>query len=147
MVRRLSEGLLVDVGLLALLPFSQVDIRPVRVDELISKELEFTVVGLDREEGRVVLSRRELLAKARENLKRETLKNLEEGATLIGRVKHLTDYGAFIDLGGIDGLLHISELPGEVAHPSQVLSVGDEVRVLVVRFERLTEKIQLRLVR
>ena len=94
--------------------------------------------------GNIVLSRRVLLEKERETLKKDTLQKLKEGAVLTGIVKNLTDYGAFIDLGGIDGLLHITDMSwGRVGHPSEMLNVGDELRVIVLKFDPATERVSL----
>ena len=144
-VGRVKGGLSVDIGVKAFLPGSQVDIRPVRnLDQYISKEFEFKVIKFNKKRGNIVLSRRVLLEKQREELKKETLKKLKEGAVLTGVVKNLTDYGAFIDLGGIDGLLHITDMSwGHVRHPSEVFNVGDEVRVAVLKFDPATERVSL----
>ena len=110
-VGRVKGGLSVDIGVKAFLPGSQVDLRPVRnLDKLIGEKFKFKVIKFNKKRGNIVLSRRVLLEKEREELKKETLKNLEEGAVLKGVVKNLTDYGAFIDLGGIDGLLHVTDM-------------------------------------
>jgi small subunit ribosomal protein S1 len=144
-VGRVKGGLSVDIGVKAFLPGSQVDIRPVRnLDQYIGKEYEFKVIKFNKKRGNIVLSRRVLLEKQREELKKETLKKLKEGAILTGVVKNLTDYGAFIDLGGIDGLLHITDMSwGRVGHPSEVFNVGDEVRVIVLKFDPTNERVSL----
>jgi len=144
-VGRVKGGLSVDIGVKAFLPGSQVDIRPVRnLDQYISKEFEFKVIKFNKKRGNIVLSRRVLLEKQREELKKETLKNLKEGAVLKGVVKNLTDYGAFIDLGGIDGLLHITDMSwGRIGHPSEMFNVGDEVRVVVLKFDPTQERVSL----
>jgi small subunit ribosomal protein S1 len=144
-VGRVKGGLSVDIGVKAFLPGSQVDIRPVRnLDQYIGKEYEFKVIKFNKKRGNIVLSRRVLLEKQREELKKETLKKLKEGAILVGVVKNLTDYGAFIDLGGIDGLLHITDMSwGRIGHPSEVFNVGDEVRVIVLKFDPATERVSL----
>jgi small subunit ribosomal protein S1 len=144
-VGRVKGGLSVDIGVKAFLPGSQVDIRPVRnLDQYISKEYEFKVIKFNKKRGNIVLSRRVLLEKQREELKKETLKKLKEGAILTGVVKNLTDYGAFIDLGGIDGLLHITDMSwGHIRHPSEVFNVGDEQRVVVLKFDPQTERVSL----
>ncbi len=144
-VGRVKGGLSVDIGVKAFLPGSQVDIRPVRnLDQYISKEFEFKVIKFNKKRGNIVLSRRVLLEKQREELKKETLKKLKEGAILTGVVKNLTDYGAFIDLGGIDGLLHITDMSwGHIRHPSEVFNVGDEQRVVVLKFDPATERVSL----
>src|SRR5690606_22773836 len=127
-VGRVKGGLSVDIGVKAFLPGSQVDIRPVRnLDQFIGQEFEFKVIKCNKRRGNIVLSRRVLLEKQREELKKETLERLQEGAVLKGVVKNLTDYGAFIDLGGIDGLLHITDMSwGRVGHPSEIFNVGEE---------------------
>jgi small subunit ribosomal protein S1 len=144
-VGRVKGGLSVDIGVKAFLPGSQVDIRPVRnLDQYIGKEFEFRVIKFNKKRGNIVLSRRVLLEKQREELKKETLKNLAEGTILKGVVKNLTDYGAFIDLGGIDGLLHITDMSwGRIGHPSEMFSVGDEVRVVVLKFDPSAERVSL----
>ena len=142
---KVKGGLQVDIGVKAFLPGSQVDIRPVRnLEQYLSKEFEFKVIKFNQKRGNIVLSRRVLLEKQREEQKKETLKNLKEGAIMKGQVKNLTDYGAFIDLGGIDGLLHITDMSwGRVGHPSEMFSVGDEVRVVVLKFDPTQERVSL----
>ena len=144
-VGRVKGGLSVDIGVKAFLPGSQVDIRPVRnLDKLIGEKFKFKVIKFNKKRGNIVLSRRVLLEKEREELKKETLKNLKEGAILKGVVKNLTDYGAFIDLGGIDGLLHVTDMSwGRIGHPSEMFEVGDEVRVVVLKFDPATERVSL----
>ncbi|MFL5374620.1 MAG: 30S ribosomal protein S1 [Myxococcales bacterium] len=144
-VGRVKGGLSVDIGVKAFLPGSQVDIRPVRnLDKLIGEKFKFKVIKFNKKRGNIVLSRRVLLEKQREEQKKETLKNLKEGAVMKGQVKNLTDYGAFIDLGGIDGLLHITDMSwGRVGHPSEMLNVGDELRVIVLKFDPATERVSL----
>lgn len=144
-VGRVKGGLQVDIGVKAFLPGSQVDIRPVRnLDQYLAKEFEFKVIKFNQKRGNIVLSRRVLLEKQREEQKKETLKNLKEGAIMKGQVKNLTDYGAFIDLGGIDGLLHITDMSwGRVGHPSEMFNVGDEVRVVVLKFDPAQERVSL----
>ncbi|MGV3624946.1 MAG: 30S ribosomal protein S1 [Archangium sp.] len=142
---RVKGGLQVDIGVKAFLPGSQVDIRPVRnLDQYLAKEFEFKVIKFNQKRGNIVLSRRVLLEKQREEQKKETLKNLKEGAIMKGQVKNLTDYGAFIDLGGIDGLLHITDMSwGRVGHPSEMFNVGDEVKVIVLKFDPAQERVSL----
>src|SRR3954468_13058798 len=144
-VGRVKGGLAVDIGVKAFLPGSQVDIRPVRnLDQYIGKDFEFKIIKFNEKRGNIVLSRRVLLEKQREEMKKETLKNLKEGAILKGQVKNLTDYGAFIDLGGIDGLLHITDMSwGRIGHPSEMFNVGDEVRVVVLKFDPTQERVSL----
>jgi small subunit ribosomal protein S1 len=144
-VGRVKGGLSVDIGVKAFLPGSQVDIRPVRnLDKLIGEKFKFKVIKFNKKRGNIVLSRRVLLEKEREELKKETLKNLKEGAILKGVVKNLTDYGAFIDLGGIDGLLHVTDMSwGRIGHPSEMFEVGQEVRVVVLKFDATSERVSL----
>jgi len=142
---RIKGGLTVDVGLRAFLPGSLVDIKPVKnLESLRGQELEFKVISLDRRRNNIVLSRKAVLETELVKKKAETLKKLEEGARLRGTVKNITDYGVFIDLGGIDGLLHITDISwGRVNHPSEHFTVGDEVEVVVLKFDPETERVSL----
>ena len=142
---RIKGGLTVDVGLRAFLPGSLVDIKPVKnLESLRGQELEFKVISLDRRRNNIVLSRKAVLETELAKKKAETLKRLEEGARLKGMVKNITDYGVFIDLGGIDGLLHITDISwGRVNHPSEHFTVGDEVEVVVLKFDPETERVSL----
>jgi small subunit ribosomal protein S1 len=142
---RIKGGLTVDVGLRAFLPGSLVDIKPVKnLESLRGQELEFKVISLDRRRNNIVLSRKAVLETELVKKKAETLKRLEEGARLKGVVKNITDYGVFIDLGGIDGLLHITDISwGRVNHPSEHFSVGDEVEVAILKFDPETERVSL----
>ena len=144
-IDRIKGGLTVDVGLRAFLPGSLVDIKPVKhLESLKGKELEFKVISLDRRRNNIVLSRKAVLEKEFAKRKAETLEKLEEGARLGGVVKNITDYGVFIDLGGIDGLLHITDISwGRVNHPSEHFSVGDEVEVVILKFDPETERVSL----
>lgn len=144
-VSRVKGGLSVDIGVKAFLPGSQVDLRPIRnLDKLIGESFEFKIIKFNKKRGNIVLSRRVLLEKEREKLKKETLKHLAEEAILDGIVKNITEYGAFIDLGGIDGLLHITDMSwGRVNHPSELFNVGDEVKVQVLKFDPETERVSL----
>ena len=144
-VDRIKGGLTVDVGLRAFLPGSLVDIKPVKnLESLRGQEMEFKVISLDRRRNNIVLSRKAVLEKELEKKKAETLKRLEEGARLRGVVKNITDYGAFIDLGGIDGLLYTTDISwGRVNHPSEHFAVGDEVEVVVLKFDPETERVSL----
>src|SRR5467141_2705108 len=144
-VARVKGGLSVDIGVKAFLPGSQGDLRPVRtLDKLIGQRFKFKVIKFNKKRGNIVLSRRVLLEKERAQLKRETLEKLKEGQIVEGIVKNLTEYGAFIDLGGIDGLLHITDMSwGRVTHPSELFQVGDHVRVKVLKFNAETERVSL----
>jgi small subunit ribosomal protein S1 len=144
-IDRIKGGLTVDVGVRAFLPGSLVDIKPVKnLETLRGKELEFKVISLDRRRNNIVLSRKAVLEKEYEKKKAETLGKLRDGAVLVGTVKNITDYGVFVDLGGIDGLLHITDISwGRVNHPSEHFSVGDEVKVVVLKFDPETERVSL----
>jgi small subunit ribosomal protein S1 len=144
-VARVKGGLSVDIGVKAFLPGSQVDLRPIRnLEKLIGKEYEFKIIKFNKRRGNIVLSRRMLLEKEREALKTDTLKKLKPGSIMPGIVKNITEYGAFIDLGGIDGLLHITDMSwGRVSHPSQVFSVGDEINVMILKYDAESERVSL----
>ena len=144
-VSRVKGGLSVDIGLQAFLPGSQVDLRPVRdMDSLVNTDHEFKIVKYNKRRGNIVLSRRAILEAERSALKEETLKIIEEGVVLKGMVKNITDYGLFIDLGGIDGLVHITDMSwGRVGHPSEMQRVGDEIEVKVLNFDREKERVSL----
>jgi len=145
-VGKVKGGLSVDIGrILAFLPGSQIDLKPVRnLDALIGQRLKFKVIKFNRKRNNIVLSRRVLLDEERKQLRQETLKNLKEGDVVEGTVKNLTDYGAFIDLGGMDGLLHITDISwGRIGHPSERLSAGDRIKVKILRFDREKEKVSL----
>jgi len=144
-VARVKGGLSVDIGVKAFLPGSQVDLRPIRnLDKLIGQKFQFKVIKFNKKRGNIVLSRRVLLEQEREELKKETLKKLAEGEVLMGVVKNLTEYGAFVDLGGIDGLLHITDMSwGRINHPSEMFNIGDEIKVKVLKFDAETERVSL----
>ncbi len=144
-VSRIKGGLNVDIGILAFLPGSQVDIRPIRnLEKLIGQTFKFKIIKLNRRRGNVVLSRRILLEKERDSQRQKTLENLEEGKIVDGVVKNITDYGAFIDLGGIDGLMHITDMSwGRINHPSDVLTVGAKIKVKVLQFDREHQRVSL----
>src|SRR6201994_2906144 len=144
---RVKGGLSVTIrgGVKAFLPGSQVDLRPVRnLDAFLNQSFKFKVIKFNKKRGNIVLSRRVLLEKERAALKESTLERLKEGQIVEGIVKNLTEYGAFIDLGGIDGLLHITDMSwGRVNHPSELFQVGDHVRVKVLKFNADTERVSL----
>jgi small subunit ribosomal protein S1 len=145
-VSKVKGGLSVDIGgILGFLPGSQIDLKPVRnLDALIGKRLSFKVIKFNRKRNNIVLSRRILLEEDRKQLRVGTLKTIEEGAIVEGTVKSLTDYGAFVDLGGMDGLLHITDISwGRIGHPSEKLSLGDRIKVKVLHFDREKEKVSL----
>lgn len=144
-VSRVKGGLNVDIGIMAFLPGSQVDIRPIRnLEKLVGNTFKFKIIKLNRRRGNVVLSRRILLEKEREIKRQKTLETLEEGKIVEGVVKNITDYGAFIDLGGIDGLLHITDMSwGRISHPSELLTVGARVKVKVLQFDHENQRVSL----
>jgi len=145
-VSKVKGGLSVDIGgIFGFLPGSQIDLRPVRnLDAFIGKRLKFKVIKFNRKRNNIVLSRRILLEEDRKLLREEILKTINEGEIVEGTVKHLTDYGAFIDLGGLDGLLHITDIAwGRIGHPSERLSVGDRIKVKILHFDREKEKVSL----
>ncbi len=142
---KVKGGLKVDIGVPAFLPGSHVDIRPARnLDRYVGQRGRFQILKFNRARGNVVVSRRSVLERERASLKEQTLKVLEEGVILEGTVKNITDYGAFIDLGGIDGLLHITDMAwGRLQHPSEVLKVGDKVKVVVLKYDAERERVSL----
>src|ERR1044071_9102260 len=145
--QRVKGGLSVTIrgGVKAFLPGSQVDLRPIRnLEKLIGQTYQFKVIKFNKKRGNIVLSRRVLLERERDELKTKTLQTLEEGMTVTGTIKNLTEYGAFVDLGGIDGLLHITDMSwGRVNHPGEVFKVGDEVTVKVLKYNAETERVSL----
>ena len=144
-IERIKGGLAVDIGVRAFLPGSQIDVRPVRnLDALRGQELRMRVIKVNKKRGNIVLSRKSLLEEENAEKKKSTLETLAEGKTLRGTVKNITDYGAFIDLGGIDGLLHITDMSwGRVGHPSELFKVNDEVDVIVLKYDPATERVSL----
>ena len=144
-VGRIKGGLTVDIGINAFLPGSQVDLRPVRnLEKLLGASFDFKIIKLNKRRGNIVLSRRVLLEEQRESMRSDTLETLSEGQEVEGIVKNLTDYGSFIDLGGIDGLLHITDMSwGRVNHPSDVLSVGEKIKVKILKYDRERERVSL----
>lgn len=144
-IDRIKGGLAVDIGVKAFLPGSLVDTKPIKnLDVLRGKDFDFKVISVDKKRGNIVLSRRAVVEVEQESRKQETLAQLEEGRVLRGVIKNLTDYGAFVDLGGLDGLLHVTDISwGRVNHPSDVLKVGDEMDVAVLKFDKETERVSL----
>jgi small subunit ribosomal protein S1 len=142
---RIKGGLTVDIGLKAFLPGSQIDLRPVRnLDRLIGEKLQMRIIKLNKRRGNIVLSRRVMLEEERQHAKEKTLASLAEGQIVEGVVKNITEYGAFIDLGGIDGLLHITDMSwGRVGHPSELLAIGDQIKVVVLKFDQQHERVSL----
>src|SRR5712672_2589574 len=144
-IERIKGGLAVDIGVRAFLPGSQIDVRPVRnLDALRGQELRMRVIKVNKKRGNIVLSRKALLEEENAEKKKHTLDILAEGKVLKGVVKNITDYGAFIDLGGIDGLLHITDMSwGRVGHPSELFKVNDEIDVVVLKYDQATERVSL----
>ena len=144
-VARVKGGLSVDIGVKAFLPGSQVDLRPVRnLEALLGEKANFKIIKFNKRRGNIVLSRRALLETERKMMREGTLATLSEGQSLDGVIKNLTDYGAFIDLGGIDGLLHITDMSwGRINHPGELFHVGDEIKVKVLKFDVEAERVSL----
>ena len=144
-VSRVKGGLTVDIGLKAFLPGSQLEIRPVRnLDGYLGQQIEVRVIKLNKKRGNVVVSRKEILEEEQTVKRSGTLEQLGEGAVLTGTVKNLTDYGAFVDLGGIDGLLHITDMSwGRLTHPRDLVNVGDEIQVKVLKFDKDKQRVSL----
>lgn len=144
-VGKVKGGLKVDIGVAAFLPGSHVDLRPVRdLDRYVGKRGKFAVLKYNRARVNVVVSRRAILEDEQHSLRDETLKLLEEGVIIEGTVKNITDYGAFVELGGIDGLLHITDMSwGRLTHPSEVLTVGEKIKVVILKFDVEKERVSL----
>jgi small subunit ribosomal protein S1 len=144
-VSRIKGGMMVDIGVKAFLPGSQIDLHPVRdLDGLVGRTFPMKIIKINHRRGNVVVSRRVLLEETRDKKRQTTLATLKEGQLIQGTVKNITDYGAFIDLGGIDGLLHITDMSwGRVGHPSEMFNVGDRVEVTVLKYDQQTGRISL----
>ena len=142
---RVKGGFSVDVGVQAFLPGSQADLRPIRnLDEMVGKSFDFKVLKFNRKRNNIVLSRRAILESERESKRAATLASIEEGSVLEGVVKNITEYGIFVDLGGVDGLLHITDISwGRVKHPSELYNIGDTINVKVLSFDRENERVSL----
>jgi small subunit ribosomal protein S1 len=142
---RVKGGFSVDIGVPAFLPGSQADLRPIRnLDEMVGKTYEFKILKYNRKRSNIVLSRRAILEKEREEKRATTLASMHEGKVVEGIVKNITDYGVFIDLGGVDGLLHITDISwGRVKHPSELFSVGDSIKVKILSFDLEKERVSL----
>jgi small subunit ribosomal protein S1 len=144
-IAKVKGGLSVDIGVKAFLPGSQIDTKPVKnLDKFLGKKLKFKIIKFNKKRGNIVLSRRAVVAQERELQRAETLANLQEGMIVTGTVKNITEYGAFIDLGGMDGLLHITDMSwGRIKHPSELFSVGDEIKVKILKYDREKERVSL----
>jgi small subunit ribosomal protein S1 len=144
-IERVKGGLAVDIGVRAFLPGSQIDLRPVHnLEHLLGQKIKVKILKLNRLRNNVVVSRRAILEKELEGKRKETLAKIQVGALMKGIVKNITEYGAFIDLGGVDGLLHITDMSwGRISHPSELLMVGDEIEVMILKFDVETKKVSL----
>jgi len=144
-VNKVRGGFVVDIGVKAFLPSSQLDVRPVRdFDQFVGNEFEFKVIKINKRRRNIVLSRKALLVEQRRGQREELLSKMEKGLELEGEVKNLTDFGAFIDLGGMDGLLHITDISwGRINHPSEVLEIGEVVKIVVLDFDEVNERVSL----
>jgi len=144
-VARVKGGFSVDIGVNAFLPGSQADLRPVRnLDEMVGKSFDYKILKYNRKRSNVVLSRRVILEAERESKRTTTLASIEEGKVVQGVVKNITEYGVFVDLGGVDGLLHITDISwGRVKHPSELFSVGDEISVKILNLDLERERVSL----
>jgi len=144
-IHRVKGGLSIDVGLPAFLPGSQIDLQPIRdLDSLVGKVMDLKVLKYNKRRNNIIVSRRALLEEERVQHKAKTLSLIKEGSVLKGKVKNITDYGLFVDLGGIDGLLHITDMSwGRVSHPSTMYQRGDEITVKVISFDREKERVSL----
>jgi small subunit ribosomal protein S1 len=144
-VSRVKGGFSVDIGVQAFLPGSQADLRPIRnLDEMVGKTFSFKILKYNRKRSNIVLSRRVILEEERDAKRSETLKSIEDGKIIDGIVKNITEYGVFVDLGGVDGLLHITDISwGRVKHPSELFSVGDKITVKVLSFDIERERVSL----
>ena len=144
-IERIKGGLAVDIGVRAFLPGSQIDVRPVRnLDSLKGQELRMRVIKANKKRGNIVLSRKVLIEEENAEKKKNTLATIAEGKVMPGVVKNITDYGAFVDLGGIDGLLHVTDMSwGRAQHPSELFKVNDDVEVIILKYDAATERVSL----
>lgn len=144
-IAKVKGGLSVDIGVKAFLPGSQIDLRPIKdLDQFLGKVFKFKVIKFNKKRGNIVLSRRVLLEEQRESLRSETLDTMTEGSIVKGMVKNITDYGAFIDLGGIDGLLHITDMSwGRLKHPSEAIEVGEDLELKILKYDTDKERVSL----
>lgn len=142
---RIKGGMIVDIGVKAFLPGSQIDLRPVRdMDYLIGKSFPMRIIKMNQKRGNIVLSRRVLLEETRNQKREKTLASLKEGQLIDGVIKNITEYGAFIDLGGIDGLLHVTDMSwGRISHPSALFTIGDRLQVIILKYDKETGRVSL----
>jgi len=144
-VAKVKGGLSVDIGVKAFLPGSQIDTKPIKnLDKFLGKKLKFKIIKFNKKRGNIVLSRRAVVSQEREMQRAETLANIQEGMIVTGTVKNITEYGAFVDLGGMDGLLHITDMSwGRIKHPSELFGVGDEIKVKILKYDKDKERVSL----
>ena len=144
-IAKAKGGVTVDIGLKAFLPGSQIDLRPIRnLEKLIGEKFDMKIIKMNKKRGNIVLSRRILLEEQRKQIRTGTLERMDEGNLIEGVIKNITEYGVFIDLGGIDGLLHITDMSwGRVNHPSEMFSIGDKVTVVVLKYDKDKERVSL----
>jgi len=144
-IAKAKGGITVDIGLKAFLPGSQIDLRPIRnLEKLIGEKFDMKIIKMNKKRGNIVLSRRILLEEQRKQIRTGTLERMDEGNLIEGVIKNITEYGVFIDLGGIDGLLHITDMSwGRVNHPSEMFSIGDKVTVIVLKYDKDKERVSL----
>ena len=144
-IAKAKGGVTVDIGLKAFLPGSQIDLRPIRnLEKLIGEKFDMKIIKMNKKRGNIVLSRRILLEEQRKQIRTGTLEQMDEGNLIEGVIKNITEYGVFIDLGGIDGLLHITDMSwGRVNHPSEMFSIGDKVTVIVLKYDKDKERVSL----
>ena len=144
-ISRIKGGMTVDIGVKAFLPGSQIDLRPVKdMDRLIGQTFQMRIIKMNSKRGNIVLSRRAVLEENRDTTRKRLVETLDEGRVVEGIVKNITEYGAFVDLGGIDGLLHITDMSwGRVNHPSELFSVGSKINVIVLKYDKGTQRVSL----
>ncbi|MBS1957949.1 MAG: 30S ribosomal protein S1 [Bdellovibrionales bacterium] len=144
-ISKVKGGLAVDIGVKAFLPGSQIDNKAVKnLDKFVGQRMKFKILKFNKKRGNIVLSRKAVVAQERELQRAETLAQMQEGMVVVGTVKNITEYGAFIDLGGMDGLLHITDMSwGRIKHPSELFNVGDEVKVKILKYDREKERVSL----
>ena len=144
-IAKAKGGVTVDIGLKAFLPGSQIDLRPIRnLEKLIGEKFDMKIIKMNKKRGNIVLCRRILLEEQRKQIRTGTLEKMDEGNLIEGVIKNITEYGVFIDLGGIDGLLHITDMSwGRVNHPSEMFSIGDKVTVVVLKYDKEKERVSL----
>ena len=144
-ITKVKGGLMVDIGVKAFLPGSQLDTKPIKnLDKFVGQKMKFKIIKFNKKRGNIVLSRKAVVSQEREMQRAETLANLQEGMIVSGTVKNITEYGAFIDLGGMDGLLHITDMSwGRIKHPNELFNVGDEVKVKILKYDREKERVSL----